>query len=114
MYNDKKGGGHMILHYSNRKLEKILSDNRQIKKNYPREYQKIVNRLSELNVANNLSEIPNVPPPRRHKLYGDKVGCWGIDFSKNYRIILRPVNDFDLNDLKTITEVEIVDLEDYH
>lgn len=104
----------MKLYYTTTKLEKILSDKRQIKRFYPREYNKIVTRLSELIVANNLSEIPNVPPPRRHKLYGNKAGCWGIDYTKNFRIILKPINEFDMNDLKTITDVMILALEDYH
>lgn len=104
----------MKLYYSTKKLEKILRDNRQIKKYYPREYNKIVNRLSELIVANNLSEIPHVPPPRRHKLFGDKEGCWGIDYSPNFRIIIKPVNEFSIDDLTTMTDIMVISLENYH
>lgn len=104
----------MKLYYSTKKLEKILSNNRQIKKYYPREYHKIINRLSELIVVNNLSEIPHIPPPRRHKLSGDKAGYWGIDYSPSFRIILKPVNEFNIDDLTTITDVMIIGLEDYH
>jgi len=38
----------------------------------------------------------------------------GIDYSKNDRIIIQPVGDYDINDLTTITEILIVVLGDYH
>ena len=81
----------MILSYSSNRLKRILTDPRLIKKYYSNNYKKINNRLSEMKAANNLSEIPECPPPRRHKLYGNYKDCWGIDCSKNYRIIIRPV-----------------------
>lgn len=104
----------MIISYSSNRLKKILSDPRLIKKYYSNNYKKIYNRLSEMKAANNLLEIPECPPPRRHKLYGNYKDCWGIDCSKNYRIIIRPVGKFDINNLSSICEIEIIDLEDYH
>lgn len=104
----------MIISYSSNRLKKILTDPRLIKKYYSNDYKKINNRLSEMKAANNLSEIPECPPPRRHKLYGNYKDCWGIDYSKNYRIIIRPVGKFDINNLSSICEIEIIDLEDYH
>lgn len=104
----------MIISYSSNRLKKILSDPRLIKKYYSNNYKKINNRLSEMQAVNNLSEIPECPPPRRHKLYGNYKDCWGIDCSKNYRIIIRPVGKFDINNLSSICEIEIIDLEDYH
>lgn len=104
----------MEIHYSSTKQEKILTDVRLLKKYYSKDYVKISNRLSELRIANNLNEIPDVPPPRRHKLKGDLKDCWGIDYSKNYRIIIKPVGEFDINDLTSISEILIVDFDDYH
>lgn len=104
----------MVLHYSSNKDKKIFQNERLIKKYYGKDGEKISNRLSELRAANNLYEIPSVPPPRRHKLDGDKKNCWGIDYSPNDRIIIEPVGEFDIEDLKTITEVKIICLEDYH
>jgi plasmid maintenance system killer protein len=104
----------MIISYSTKKLEKKLTDSRLLKKYYSNDYNKIKNRLSEMIAANNLSEIPECPPPRRHKLSGNMKDCWGIDYSKNDRFIIRPIGKFDINDLFSITEIEIVDLEDYH
>lgn len=104
----------MVIKYSSKKLEKILTDLRFPKKYYSNDYNKINNRLSELEAANNLLEIPECPPPRRHKLNGNLQECWGIDYSKNDRIIIRPIGEFDINDISSIVEIEIVDLEDYH
>lgn len=33
---------------------------------------------------------------------------------RNDRIIIRPIGEFDINDISSIVQVEIVDLEDYH
>lgn len=104
----------MIISYSSKKLEKKLTDQRLLKKYFSNDYVKINNRLSELKAANNLSEISEYPPPRRHKLNGDLQNCWGIDYSKNDRIIIKPVGKWDFNDISFIIEIEIVDLEDYH
>jgi len=104
----------MLIHYSSTKLEKILTNERLLKKAYSNDYIKLGNRLSELRAANNLNEIPVAPPPRRHKLSGNYDNCWGIDYSKNDRIVIQPIGDFNLEDLITITEVMIIALEDYH
>lgn len=104
----------MIIHYDSKKLEKILTNPRLLKKYYGNDFSRISNRLSEMRAANNLEEIPETPPPRRHKLAGNYKECWGIDYSKNDRIIIAPTGEFDINDLSTITEVTILNLEDYH
>jgi proteic killer suppression protein len=104
----------MRIQYSSKKLEKILTDIRLMKKYYGSDHIKISNRLSELRAVNNLNEIPEIPPPRRHKLSGKYDGCWGIDYSKNDRIIIQPIGKFDINDLTSIVEVLVISLEDYH
>lgn len=104
----------MKLHYATLKLERTLTDMRLLKKHYGSDCLKIGSRLSELRAANNLSEIPVVPPPRRHKLSGNFADCWGIDYSKNDRIVIRSVGECEILDLKSIVEILIVDLGDYH
>lgn len=104
----------MKIYYANRKLEKILSDERLIKKHYTPLYKKLIIRLSEIKVASSLEDIPHIPPPRRHKLDGDFSECWGIDISKNYRIVISPFGEWDQDDVKTINAIEIRSIEDYH
>ncbi|MCD4713812.1 MAG: plasmid maintenance system killer protein [Clostridiales bacterium] len=104
----------MILSYSSGKLETILNDRRLLKKHYNSDSIKIENRISELTAANNLSEIPNTPPPRRHKLKGNLDGRWAVDYAKNRRIVFQPVGIFLADDLTSITEIIILELCDYH
>ncbi|WP_455819590.1 hypothetical protein [Clostridium butyricum] len=105
----------MILYYKSTKDQKILSNERLLYKNYKKVHaDKIKSRLTELKAANNLNEISTTPPPRRHKLGGGYDDCWGIDYSPNYRIIIKPCGTYDINDLTTITEIKILALEDYH
>lgn len=104
----------MKITYSSKKLEKILTNPKLIKKYYSNDYHRLLNRLSELLAANSLADIPETPPPRRHKLSGNMRNKWGIDYSKNYRIVISPEGKFDINNLNTITEIQIISLEDYH
>lgn len=104
----------MKIHYSSRKLEKILTNERLIFRHYGRMAQKVMNRLSEIRAATSLNDIPSVPPPRRHKLQGEYKNEWGIDVSKNYRVVLEPYGVFDINNIETITEILIIRIENYH
>ena len=104
----------MEIYYSSIKQERMLTDMRLLKKYYSNDYAKISNRLSELRAANNLNEIPDVPPPKRHKLTGNWKNCWGINYSKNDRIVICPEGEYDINNLTTIRAVKILELEDYH
>ncbi|WP_079710201.1 type II toxin-antitoxin system RelE/ParE family toxin [Paraliobacillus ryukyuensis] len=104
----------MQVSYATKKLEKILTNERMIKKHYTELHKKLSNRISEIRAANNLDEIPHVPPPRRHKLKGDYNDCWGVDVSKNFRIVLKPIGDWDETDLRTINKIVILSIEDYH
>ncbi len=104
----------MYIEYANAQLEKILSNPRLINKHYGKRATKLQIRLSELHAAECLESITYKPPPRRHKLDHDKNGCWGIDISKKWRIVIEPIGDFDPEDLNTIKAVRIVSIEDYH
>ncbi len=104
----------MKIYYSSKKFEKILTNQRLNKKEYGFCYSKLINRLSELEAANSLLDIPISPPPRRHKLSGDREKCWGIDCSKNYRIVVEPQGEYDFEDLSTISAIKIISIEDYH
>lgn len=104
----------MKISYANNKLEKILTNERMIRKEYTGIYKKVINRMSEIRAAENLDKIPHVPPPRRHKLEGDYADCWGVNVSKNVRIVLKPIGDWDESDITTINEILILSIEDYH
>lgn len=104
----------MEIEFAGARMKKDLSNRRRIAKQYGHIHTSLENRLSELWAANSLGDITSEPPPRRHKLTGDRAGCWGINVSKNWRIVLRPIGDYDPDDLYTITRVKIISIEDYH
>lgn len=104
----------MEIEYFDNVMKKTLEDPRRISKRYSDIATRLIHRLSDLRVAANLSEISHLPPPRRHKLTGNWDGCWGIDLSRNVRLVIRPIGDFNPDDLTTIVTVRIESIEDYH
>ena len=96
-----------------KKLKKAFKSEDNLKATYGKELSKnILKRISVLEFADSLAMVPDVPPTRRHKLTGKFKGCWAIDISKNYRLIIKPMVDTD--DLNEIKEIEIIDILDYH
>lgn len=104
----------MDIEYANNAMRKTLEDSRLIIKKHGDIAKVLIRRMSDLRVAASLNEITHLPPPRRHKLTGNLDGCWGIDVSKNKRLVIRPIGDFDPEDLTTITTIRIEDIVDYH
>ena len=104
----------MNIQFASRKMEAIVTNERLRQKKYGQLSRLIASRLAELEAANSLAEIPEGPPPRRHKLTGDFTNCWSVSISQNYRIILSPIGEYDKTVLSSITEVEILDICDYH
>ena len=99
--------------FKSKKMEKILTNDRLIKKHYAPLYNSLVSRLTQLQAARNLSVIPHTPPTRKHKLTGNYEGCWSIDLSKNYRLIFT-TSDEESVDEKEINEITILDIVDTH
>lgn len=101
----------MQVKYSN-KLERKLSSNFLIKKNFANVYKSIIILLDVLKMVENLSEISHCPPFRRHKLSGDYAGLYSLDLNRNYRMIIKDLKGEE--DLKKINSIEIYDIVDYH
>ena len=104
----------MDIEFASTRMEKDLNNRRRIAKKYGHIQTALENRLSELWAADSLGDITSEPPPRRHKLTGDRADCWGVNVSKNWRIVLKPIGEFEYDDLHTITKIKIVSIEDYH
>jgi plasmid maintenance system killer protein len=77
-------------------------------------------RMSVLKSANNLSEVPTLPPERRHALTGQELGQFAVDIKQPYRIVfeptIKPVPELQTGglDLSKVTEITILEVEDYH
>jgi len=73
-------------------------------------------RLSELQVANNLSEISNFPPSRLHLLVGNFRGCYAVNVTKNVRMIFKGLNQGGVATLvkANVVKILIKEISDYH
>lgn len=100
----------MDILYGNKQLKKSLSDNRTIKRDYGKLANRIIEVIDELDVALNLSQIPECPPDRRHKMVNEKH-VWSIDLSKNYRMWIQSGGE---EDPRFVTEVTILKIFDDH
>ena len=111
----------MDISYSDKKLREICNDERSLKKKFGNQIaEKIILRLDEFSSVENLSEIPISPPPRRHKLVGERKGQFAVDLKHPYRLVFVPADDpLPLKpdgglDLTKITKIKIIEVIDYH
>ena len=51
---------------------------------------------------------------RLHQLQGDKKGLLAMDLVGAFRLIIKPIEDFDFNHLEIVTSIEIYNIENYH
>ena len=82
-------GGSLEVLFSDKKLQKICSDEKLLQREYGQNARKIQRRLFELHGVDNLSQISPLPPPRRHQLKGDRKGQYAVDVKHPFRIVFR-------------------------
>jgi hypothetical protein len=103
----------MRVTYKLRQHEKLISNPKKLFSEFGECSRKIRQRIEELLAADNLSLMP--PHARTHPLSGNYQGMFGIKITHNERMMIQPIGSFDLKDIKTIVEIEIVSLLiDYH
>jgi proteic killer suppression protein len=108
------------ISYKNRKLEKQLTDPREMAKSFGHLAVKIKMRLKNLKDADNLAIMRTIPAARCHELTGDRKGELAVDVSGNFRMIFEPLHepipkkeDGGLN-WDEVTKIQINEIEDYH
>jgi len=111
----------MYIGYKNSKLKKICTEIKSTRKALPNNVkpERLYQRLRDLAAFDNLSDIPTTPPFRLHKLEGKRKEEWTVDLQGLQRIHFILVGDFETdankNQIpKTVTEIEIVDIGDFH
>ena len=110
----------MKLSFKSKKLEKSLTIDKEIIKSYGQLAKKIKQRITALEVAENLSTIAKIPAMRLHPYIGDRAGEWSIDIVKNWRIIFEinhdpiPENEAGGVNLYEVTAIKILSVEDPH
>lgn len=75
--------------------------------------KKIVQRLGELYAADSLNDVPRHANP--HPLKGNLKRQFAVDGKHPFRILFEPCGeDYDPHDRKTIKEIQLNDIIDYH
>ena len=110
----------MEISYKSRKLEKQLTDPREMAKSFGQLARKVNQRLKDLTDADNLAIMRTIPAARCHELTGDRKGELAVDVSGNYRMIFEPFHDpihkkddGGLN-WEEVTKIQMNEIEDYH
>jgi plasmid maintenance system killer protein len=108
------------ISYKSRKLEKQLTDPKELNKSFGKLAIKIKMRLKNLTDADNLAIMKTISAARCHELKGDRKGELAVDVSENFRLIFEPLHDpipqkddGGLNWEKVI-KIRINEIEDYH
>jgi proteic killer suppression protein len=110
----------MKIEFGSTKLQKSLSSEKELQKTYGAiRAKKLKIRLKVLENAINLQEVPRQPPDRCHQLKGGLQGHFAVDLDHPFRLIFKPnepvpkLPDNSI-DLKNVTSIVIVAVEDYH
>ncbi len=111
----------MNITFRSEKLAKTFNSERNLVREYGAENaRRIMLRMAVLAAANSLDEVPVHPPERRHELSGNRRGQFAVDVKHPQRLIFEPNQDplprkADGGlDLKKISAITIVGVEDYH
>jgi proteic killer suppression protein len=108
------------IRFKNKKLEKQLTDPKEMVKTFGQMARKVNQRLKDLTDADNLAIMRTIPAARCHELTGNRKGELSVDVSGNYRLIfeldhdpLPRKADLGLN-WDEVTKIQINEIEDYH
>ena len=111
----------MEIRFSSRKMATLFNTGRELVRKYgPQQARRIQMRLNILKAADNLDQVPSTPPTRRHELSDNRKGQFAVDIEHHQRLTFQP-NHSPLPrkpdggiDLKKITVIKIIRVEDYH
>ena len=111
----------MEITFRTKKLKKTCSTEKEVIKSHGlKRARRLMQRLMELNAADNLSQIPHTPPPRCHELSGNLKGTFSVNLDHPWRLLLVPDHDPVPRsgdggvDRARVTAVEIIGIEDTH
>jgi proteic killer suppression protein len=110
----------MKIDFRTSKLAGILSSEKELKRNYGApQAKKIKLRMKTLEAAATLNEVPKIQPDRCHQLTGDRNEQFAVDLVHPNRLIFKPQGAIPRKpdggiDLTKVTEITIVEVENYH
>ena len=104
----------MEILYKDNKLKKKLYDYKLLKKEYEEKIaKKVLQRLAEIQAADNLEILKTGPPHFRHRLEGKRKKQFAIDITRKYKIIIEPMNG-ELEKLSSVTRIKIIEISNHY
>lgn len=98
----------MIIHYKNRKLEKVCTDASEADKKYGNVMaEKLQHRIDQITSATSVEMMIQFKMGRCHALTGDRKGQYAMDLGNPYRLVFKKKND----EVQIVLILEIID---YH
>jgi len=105
----------MYIRFINNKIRKVCETHSvAIKKLGLRNADLLVQRITEMEAADNLQVLRALPAPRCHLLLGDRNGQYAVDLIHPKRLVFLPVTELREIIENLITEVIILEIVDYH
>jgi plasmid maintenance system killer protein len=110
----------MEITFKSKKLEKQLTDPKELTKAFGQLARKVTQRLKDLTAADNLSIMRSIPAAKCHELTGNRKDELAIDVSGNYRMIFvpnhNPIPRKEDGGLcwEEVTKIQINEIQDYH
>lgn len=111
----------MEIRFGTRRLERVFSSERDVRRMYGAAMAQVIRRrIALLVMADSLTEVPSLPPARRHSLSGIRRGQYAIDLAHPYRLIFEPNHNpvpFREDggvDTDRVTSITILEVVDYH
>ncbi|NLO44657.1 MAG: hypothetical protein GX106_06845 [Candidatus Cloacimonetes bacterium] len=108
----------MEISFISRKIEKLCLNEKEMIRKYGDLSNKLKQRLSELEAAANLTELP--PFAGCHPLIGNYKHCYALNLKQPYRLIIEPnwhklgLKKGEQIELAEINSIVIVGVDDYH
>lgn len=111
----------MDITFKNRQLKKKFDTDSDLLRSYGKQRAKVIKmRMAILRSADNLADVPTLPPERCHQLTGNLKGQFAVGLDRNCRLLFKPnheplpLKDDEGINLKKVTAITILDVRDYH
>jgi proteic killer suppression protein len=99
------------LGFKDNRLEKLCTDEREMRRRCPDIEKKLRLRINALRTAATVGDLPRHDPGGAwHELKGDLDGIWSGSLSGNWRLLVEP------DPMKSLSAVvvTVIDIYDYH
>ena len=107
----------MEILFKTKKLQKTFNSEQLLIRQYGKENGRLImRRMTILDAAECLGDVPQTRPERCHALLGDRRGQYAIDVKYPFRILFQPANDplprrtDGSLDLSRVTSIQILDV----